>query len=277
MGETIRAIFVDETAPSWTPDLPRLFRERYGYDLLPLLPALEAEDHPRHVQVTADFERLRHDLFRRSFDEPLAAWCREHGIAWLGEKPSYRLSELRFMDVPGCDVGHTKAGAPTDMLRSRLRWQRRATASAAYFYGKPRSLCECFHSLGWGATMQDARLIVDELLLQGIDVLVPHAFFYSTHGLRKHDAPPSFFFQMPWWKLWHLLSRRFDAIAGAFAGTWIDAAVLVVDPGPGVPTARGREVYERLMAALGRGACRLRRRGHRHPAGSAGSKAEGSR
>ncbi len=250
MGETIRAIFVDETAPSWTPDLPRLFLERYRYDLLPLLPALEAEDHSRHVQVTADFERLRHELFCRSFDEPLAAWCREHGIAWLGEKPSYRLSELRYMDVPGCDVGHTKAGAPTDVLRSRLRANSRATASAAYFYGKPRALCECFHSLGWGATMQDARLIVDELLLQGIDVLVPHAFFYSTHALQKHDAPPSFFFQTPWWKLWHLLSRRVDTITGAFAGTRIDAAVLVVDPGPGIPTAQGKEVYERLMAEL---------------------------
>jgi len=250
LGRTIASVFVDETAPTWSPLLPRMFYEEYGYDLLPLLPALDAEDHPRHVHVTADFERLRYRLFCRAFNEPLAAWCREHGIAWLGEKPSYRLAELRFMDVPGCDAGHTKAGARSDVLQARLRGNARAAASAAYFYGKPRSLCECFHSLGWGATLQDARLIVDELLFAGVDVLVPHAFFYSTHGLRKHDAPPSFFFQMPYWKQWHKLSERVELIARAFAGTWIDAAVLVVDPGSGVPTARGKQLYEQLLARL---------------------------
>jgi hypothetical protein len=84
----------------------------------------------------------------------------------------------------------------------------------------------------------------------GTRYLVPHAFFYSTHALRKHDAPPSFFFQMPFWPLFGELSRRVDTIGKHFEGTYIEARVLVVDPTSGQPGDEDRAVYGRLMQVL---------------------------
>ena len=249
-GGVIRSVFVDETEPRWTDGLPEAFAERYGRPLPPLLPALQDPTHPQHVAVLSDLRRLQYERFCEAWEGPYSAWCREHGILYGGEKPSWRLSQLAWMDLPGCDPGHTKAGAAMDLLRTHIRGNARATASAAYCYHKAASLCECYHSMGWSATLQDARLIADGLLLMGIDMLVPHGFFYSTHALRKHDAPPTFFFQMPSWGLFGRLSRRVETIGAAFADTHIDARVLVVDPNWGLPSGPQRGTYERLLARL---------------------------
>lgn len=250
-GGLIESIFVDETAPWWTPTMPEKFHQEYGYELAPALPALALASHPDHARVRADFERLRYRLFCDSFERPVGDWCRRHGIAYGGEKPSFRLSQLRFMDLPGCDPGHTKAGAyPLDMFQPHLRANARATASAAYFYHKADSLCECYHSLGWAATLQDAKLVADGLLLAGISRLVPHGFFYSTHSLRKHDAPPSFFFQMPYWPKFHQLSQHVERVGALFEHTWIEASLAMVEPGGGVPDEEDRTVAGDLMRAL---------------------------
>ena len=246
----IPSIFLDETEPGWSDRIPQAFLEEYGYDLIPLLPALADRSHPQHLRVARDLHRLRYKLFLTAFEEPIGRWCKEHGILYAAEKPSLRFSQLRYSDLPGCEPGHTKAGAKMDILRPALRSNARAAASAAYFYGKPAALCECYHSLGWSGTLQDAKLIAEGLLLMGITVLVPHGFFYSTHALKKHDAPPSFFFQMPYWTFFGRLSERMDQIARHFAGSFIDAELLVVDPTAGLPYKEDMEAYGRLLDLL---------------------------
>lgn len=249
-GTVIPSIFVDETAPGWADFVPAKFHAKYGYELAPLFPAFLDESHPDHERVSVDLSSLLYECFVESFEKPIQAWCREHGIHYIGEKPNIRLSQLQFMDILGCEPGHTKAGAASDLMQSKIRSNTRAVASAAYFYGKSGSVCECYHSMGWSAALQDARLIADGLLFMGIDHVVPHGFYYQTHGLVKHDAPPSFFFQMPYWPLFGALSQRIARIAAAFAGTWIDASVLIVDPNGFFPSRAQLEAYQSMLWRL---------------------------
>ena len=249
-GKTILSMFTDETAPGWSARLPRAFETEYGYDLLSCLEALTADDHPRALQVRADFDRLRARLFVEAFDQPIAEWRQAHGLAHCGEKPSTRLSQLQWMDIPGCEPAHTKVGRQPDLLQPNPRGNARATASAAYFYGKIGALDECFHSMGWGGTLQDARFLTDAMLLMGIRFLVPHGFFYSTHNLRKHDAPPSFFIQTPTWPLFGRLSAYVDLLMARFEGTHIAAQVLILDPTAGLPNHEDKLAYVRLQQEL---------------------------
>ena len=117
-------------------------------------------------------------------------------------------------------------------------------------YDKQASLCELHHSLGWGATLQEAKILAEALLVSGVNCLVPHGFFYSTHALKKHDAPPSFFFQMPYYKLFSKLSERLDRIGSLLSGTYIDAQVFVVDPHSGIPDRADVSVYADMIQAL---------------------------
>ncbi len=249
-GKTILSIYVDETFPGWSARLPAAFQAEYGYDLLAHLEALQDASYPEGKRVTSDMRGLVYRLFVESFDRPISEWCQAHNLAYCGEKPSMRMAQLRYMDLPGCEPGHTKAGAPLDLLQPRLRGNVRATASAAYFYDKPGALDECYHSLGWSGTLQDAKLMADGILLLGIQYLVPHGFFYSTHALRKHDAPPTFFFQTPYWPWFGHLSSHIEQVIHQFEGTHIDAQVLVVDPTYGMPDLEGRKADYRLQQLL---------------------------
>jgi len=246
-GSRILSIFTDETFPGWSALIPEKFKAQYGYDLLDHLEALRDDAFPDALKVRLDLRSLVYELFVESFERPLSEKRRALGLAYCGEKPSMRMAQLGFMDLPGCEPGHTKAGAALDLLQARLRGNARATASAAYFYGKAGALDECYHSLGWSGTLQDAKLMVDGQLLLGIRYLVPHGFFYSTHGLRKHDAPPTFFFQAPYWPLFGKLSAYVERLTQHFEGTHIAAQILLVEPSWGMPAHADLEAYLRLQ------------------------------
>jgi hypothetical protein len=251
MGKAVKSIFTDETSPGWSPVIPRAFKAKYGYDLLEAMPAVADATHPDAARVRMDLKRLKLEMFIESFEKPLQKWCAQHGIAYVAEKPMLRLSQHRHVDVPGCEPGHTKAGRYPDVLGYLIRGNARATVSAAYFYDKPATICECFHSMSWGATLQDVRLLSDALILLGITWLTPHGFFYSTHALAKHDAPPSFFFQMPYWPLFGSLSARVERLAQAYLrGTEPTAQVLLVEPHSGTENLEELKAYERLMHVL---------------------------
>ena len=250
LGRTVAAFFCDEIEADWSRLLPELFRKDHDDDLIERLPALADATHPQHVETARMYRQTLYDAFVKSWEDPVGRWCRGQRLAYTGEKSSLRLAQLRHMDLPGGDPGHTKAGAPGDLLGAELRSNARATASAGYFYHGVGALCECFHSTGWGFTLQDARLITDGLLLLGVTHVVPHAFFYSTHGLRKHDAPPSNFFQMPYWPLTGRLTERAEKVLRLFGDTHIAARVLVYEPHAGLATREQLGDYSRLLQML---------------------------
>jgi hypothetical protein len=237
-GIPLHALFVDEIeAAAWSRHLPTWYRERHGEDIAPLLPALVRDDHPRAAALRADLAAIRAERFRRAFLDPMRAWCHAHGVVMCEERGLHSLAEAGA-DLPGCDPGHTRVGAPRiDMLGTELRRNARAAAAA----GHGTALCECGHSLGWGGTLEDYRLIIDNLLLNGITHLVPHGAFASTAALRKHDAPPSFFIQQAWWPLHHLLAARVERILQAFADRPIEPELLV-------PPGTSEDVQHALMA-----------------------------
>ncbi len=253
-GEKLSSLFYssfsDELEPVWSTRLPGEYEKTYGESLPPLLPALIHGDFPGADRIRQNFHRLKYTLFEGSYEKPLSSWCRERGIRYCGEKPSLYLRQLKYMDIPGCEPGHTKAGRLPDTLKPTLRGNARACASAAQFYRKEGSLCECYHSLGWSGTLLDARIIAEALVLMGITMLVPHGFFYTTHGLTKHDAPPTFFFQMPYWPLTHVLSDQIAHIQDAFAGTEIGADIFFYEPAGSLPTPEEATLYRTLLENL---------------------------
>ncbi len=253
-GEELSSLFfssfTDEIEPDWSARLPEEYKKAYGEELTDKLPALISDSFPGADGIRQNLYRLKYKLFEESFEIPVSRWCEENGIRYCGEKPSLYLRQMKHMAIPGCDPGHTKAGRIPDIIRSTLRGNARACASAAKFYDKEGCLCECYHSLGWSGTLLDARIIAESLVLMGITMLVPHGYFYTTHGLTKHDAPPTFFFQMPYWPLTHLLSERIAHIQEAFDATRIHSDLYIYDPTGSLPTEKERENYQGLLYAL---------------------------
>lgn len=246
-GKTIRGIFTDEITAfppfhPWSSLLPGLVKEKFGLELTEFLPALsedmgEITDRVRYAYWSTATER-----FIESWDKQVYEWCDKNQLMYIGEKPILRSGELKYTHVPGIDAGHQKFGSKAVLAQSRYRSNGKIVSSAAHFYGKPAVLCEAFHSIGWGMTLQDAKWIFDWLAVMGIDWFITHGAYYTTDGLKKHDAPPSFFYQMPWWKHTHILADYADRLQQFLINGKRNVSVLILDP----ITSTWTEIDQRL-------------------------------
>lgn len=236
-GKTIKGFFTDETAPfggklPWSKTIPYIFEKTYGYNLIENLPKLISNNifDEDIANIKYQFWKLIVDTFIESYDKQIFEWCHQNNLLYVGEKPILRSSQLQFMDIPGIDAGHQKAGDTPLLVSENYRANPKIASSAAHFYQKERVLCECFHSIGWSMTIQDMKWIYDWLIMQGINMFVPHAFYYSTDGLKKHDAPPSAFLQMPWWQNQTVLSDYLSNLTQMLSKCKRKVDILLLDP-----------------------------------------------
>ncbi len=218
-GKTIPGIFTDEpncnrNAYGWTPELPREFKGRCGYDLLPHLPSLFYE-----VNLNGrDWQKIRHDylktmteLFVENFTKRIYEWCETYGlqltghlmaedtlwsqIAWIGAA----MPHYEFMQLPGIDQLGRNLLTPLTIKQC---------SSVARQLGL-RVLSEMFGTSGWNASMEDQRWMAEWQLVLGVDYVCQHLSLYSLRGARKRDFPPSFLDHQPYWRYWHLLNNLF--------------------------------------------------------------------
>ncbi|MGQ9579341.1 MAG: glycosyl hydrolase [Armatimonadota bacterium] len=218
-GKTIRAVFTDEASIYWvsvgyddwnlpyTDDYFDTFRERYGYDCRPMIPYLFYPGR-EGAAFRADYWEHAGLLFNERYHRNLGDWCREHGLIYTGhnnhEEPlRYQIrfqadmfGTMRAMDIPGVDhLGKQTLGNPWISIVGH-----KICSSEAHISGKPRAMSESFGVMGWNSTFEHLKRVLDWQYAQGINLLVPHAFFHTISGMTKRESPPSFFYQSPHWE-----------------------------------------------------------------------------
>jgi len=196
----------------WSADLPGVFQEQKGYDLLECLPALFSPGEANR-QVRYDYWDVATGLFESSFFETIEAWCEKRGLQLighaLGEEPLFYqfrcvgnlFRHLRHFHMPGLDhltihIGENEPGGLAPKL----------VASAALLAGRNRVLTETFGESGWRLTLRDMKWMADWQIANGVNYIVPHAFYYSVAERRKKDSPPSEFVQNPFWPYYRLFA-----------------------------------------------------------------------
>lgn len=237
-GKTIPGFFTDEVGLMgklpWSPRLPDFFREQYGADLVASLPELLYPTGTQTAQLRYRYFQSVYQLLGKSYHEPMGQWCEQHGLQYLTEVPSARMTTQRYSHIPGGDSAHEKVGRSLEWILDRyalsLRANPKIASSLAHQYGHDWSMIECFHSVGWTMTLQDAKLMLDRLAAFGINLYIFHAFYYSIDGLRKHDAAPSQFLQNPYWEHFRQLADYAARLSYALSQGQVHAPIAVVHP-----------------------------------------------
>ena len=220
------AAFTDEPklcAPyPWTDRFPLEYEKKYGQDVLKLLPHLAYEIDSNSRLVRYRYRRLLGELWKNNFIVPLSKWCKNNNIALTGhispeEDPVLeslatpgRVSLISEMDWPGCDQISSLFGAPE---HGYLSLGPKLTTSLAHQKGKPHSMAETLAVSGENLTIQRMKKIIDWLGVCGIDKFVLHGQFMSLQGHRKREAPPSIFYQAPYWKYFQKLSSYMSSLS----------------------------------------------------------------
>lgn len=214
-GTVIKGFFTDEpgfyqnylyqtrnlnTIP-WSEGLPQFFKARRGYDLLPVIGALWDDMGDFSRKVRHDFYRTFTELYNQSFFRQIYEFCDKDGLQSIGhlhmeehlsdtvQMEGHFFEDMRYLHVPGIDR----------IDRERRRITEKLGSSAMHLYGRERCFSETYGCFGWGLTLAEMKAEADWQFVQGINMLVPHAFFSSIEGIRKFESPPSLFYQNPYW------------------------------------------------------------------------------
>ncbi len=206
-GTTIPGIFTDEPFLGgnlpYTEALSETFKERHGYEFMPNLYRLWLGTDEVSHKFRRDYWDTVKYLYRTSFFEPISNWCRENNLQFVGhmigeEEPILHpasggaYANMRYLDVPGMDILGQTIG---NRERPALLFGAHSSCSAARQLGKERVLCEGMGCNPYSYGPRDMRRVTNWLYSQGVNWIVPHGFYYSYDGYRKHDAGKSFFFQ----------------------------------------------------------------------------------
>lgn len=277
-GDTVPAIFTDEPQfPTkdtldfaleqkdvilpWTRRLPDLYQERYGQDILDVLPQLFWElPEGKLSQARYRFHNLVADLFASAYTGQIGAWCREHGIALTGHvmgEPTLLSQTQEVGDAMRC---YPSFGIPgIDMLCDFHEYTTAKQAqSMVHQLGSPAMLSELYGVTGWDYDFRGYKLQGDWQAALGVTVRVPHLTWMTMKGEAKRDYPASIGYQSPWWDQFSLVEDHFARLNTAMTRGKAVARVAVVHPiesywlywGPSEQTAALREQLEEGFQSL---------------------------
>ena len=195
------AIFCDSLEvynQDWTPDFLDEFKQRRGYDLKPLLPALIVDVGPKTYDIRRDWGKTLTELYNERFLQPLHDWTRRNKTLLRVQNygvPAVSLSGYANVDLPEGE------GAQWKVVRG-TRW----ASSASHIYGRRVTSSETWtwlHSPVFRATPLDMKAEADRHFLMGINQLVGHGWPYTAEGVEfpgwRFYASAVFDEKNPWW------------------------------------------------------------------------------
>lgn len=210
-GKTVRGVFTDEPSPlgrggredvrPWTRGFADFLQARLGYDFRPHLAALWDETLPDADLHRRDFYGSVAARLHETFYAPCSRWCEAHGVALTGHPAGGDdIGAERFFHIPGQDVVWRYLEPDTPKaLEGEQSTMGKCSSSAQRHLRRARNANECLGAYGWELTYAEMRWVTDWLLVRGVNLLMPHAFYYSVRGPRRDERPPDVGPNNTWW------------------------------------------------------------------------------
>ncbi len=237
-GRTIIAFFTDEPCAlgrggawcrEWTPGLEKEIEDAGGrveelaalFEGAGMAPrgnvAVKREEADGGAEGTESstvslYRKLIKKRLREVFYGRLSEWCGSHGIALMGHPAeSDDIEEELYFHIPGQDLIMRRVAPETGGLLEADSVQAKLSADIARLLGRRRNANECFgvcyrSGIPWYMTAGDMKWYIDWLGIRGVNLFVPHAFYYSVEGARKGERPPDVGPNNIWWRHYKMFS-----------------------------------------------------------------------
>ncbi|MCM8769040.1 MAG: hypothetical protein NC911_05105 [Candidatus Omnitrophica bacterium] len=218
-GTMMAEIFVGKEnclSVPWTDQLPKLFRKRYGYDLIEYLPEIffDPKNQPVSKARYHYHECVTH-LFVDSFAKQIGQWCSRNRLLFTGHvlaedtlasQTAVVGDAMRFyqyMQAPGMDL-------LTE--RERIFTAAKQVSSVAHQLGRRWRLTETYGCTGWDFPFSGHKALGDWQLALGINLRCQHLAWYTMLGQAKRDYPAAISYQSPWWHLYPKVEDYFSRL-----------------------------------------------------------------
>ena len=203
----------------WSGQMEAALRKIWGENYDMKLPALWGElgTPEETAAIREGYMNVLTNLVKSCFSEQIGDWCRNHGVEYighiiednnasegLGDSVGHYFRSLWGQDMAGIDdIGSqiTVGGANVEHVsvvgsgdgEFYHHVLGKLGSSLAHIDPKKRDrcVCECFGAYGWSEGTQTMKYIADQLLADGVNHFVPHAF--SAKAFPDFDCPPHFY------------------------------------------------------------------------------------
>jgi len=210
-GKTVIAVFTDEPnilgrgakkdVQPWTWKFAEYLRGDLGYDFVPHLAALWDEAYPDAERLRREFREAVSRRLEQTYYAPYSQWCEAHGVALTGHPSAPDDIALeKYFQIPGQDiVWRYIEPYQAKSLEGEQSTMAKCSVSAQRHYGRTRNANECFGAYGWEFTYDEMMYVTNWLFARGVNLLMPHAFYYSVRDKRRDERPPDVGPNNTWW------------------------------------------------------------------------------
>ncbi|MFW6189096.1 MAG: glycosyl hydrolase [Planctomycetota bacterium] len=209
----------------WTDDLPQVFQERYGYDILDHLPELFLKVNGEGVsRARWHYHDCKTFLFTDAFARQIGEWCGENDLLFTGHvlAESSLVSQSRVGGSPMRFYEHMQAPGIDILTERRPEYSTaKQCASVQHQFGRRWMLSELYGCTGWDFPFEGHKYVGDWQAALGVNLRCQHLSWYTMSGQAKRDYPASIHYQSPWWE-------RYPAVEDYFAR--VDAVLSEGEP-----------------------------------------------
>ena len=201
-GKKIIGVFTDEPnalgrvrGPGLQPFTTGLLSELErltGHDFLLDLPALFIDALPGADLIRERYLHAVRARLEETWYAPLHDWCEANGL-WLMGHPDAgdEIGVQRHFHTPGQDlVWRWVEPGNKNAIEGRESTQGKCSSSAKLHAGRARNSNEMAGAYGHETTFAEVKWLANWAFVRGVDLLIPHAFYYSIRGPREHERPP---------------------------------------------------------------------------------------
>ena len=192
------------TVLPWTPELPTLFKQKFGYDIDGLYEKLAC---PNEFKIKKDYWDIIKNLHIEAYHNQISNWCHKHGVKYTGHiGENVPLMQVRFsgspfmslatMDEPGVDMLTCEPHPEQQFLEQVL-------VSSITKHAEPdRTYCEAFGAAPFSIRLGQMLRSIQMLGIHGVNDIALMGFHESLDGVRKRMYWPPLFKTAPWWSFY---------------------------------------------------------------------------
>jgi len=262
-GNTIIAMFTDEPSMigrcadtavlPWTSDFLEYYLAEGNLEVD--LPFLWDDDNAETQPVRDKYWQTLNKKLAKTYYEPISKWCEAHGISLTGHpEKSDDIGFLKYFHIPGQDIVWRWV-APEDGkgLIGEHSTMAKCSSDAARHLGRRRNSNECFGCCGpngdhWAFSEDDMKWYLDWLFVRGVNLLYPHAFFYSIRGEKRYgERPPDVGPHNKWWPHYNIISDYIKRMSWLMTDSFNQADIAILCEDDHLPWKVAKLLFENQL------------------------------
>lgn len=258
-GSTIIGMFTDEPSVTgrcakrgtkpWTCGFLEWYESHGGSESD--LPFLWFEGD-KAAGIRKKYQKAVNKRLEYAYYSKISNWCENHGIALTGHPHgSDDIGFLKYFHIPGQDVVWRWV-APEDNknIEGTNSTMAKCSSDASRHTARRRNSNECFGCCGpdgvhWAFSADDMKWYLDWLFVRGVNLIYPHAFYYSVNGEGRYgERPPDVGPNNIWWKYYGYISDYIKRMSWLMTDSSNVTQVAVLCEEDRLPWAIVKPLYE---------------------------------